>query len=172
MRLPNWTKHRVLLPWNNLGCLGFASADGKLYGDLFLGGTFGLRRTLRAFLHDEVVGARRWYTLTWNGWELDKVEPTNPFAFTRVCRRTMQPYKEVTVTFSELPDGFTPGCRLECISYPFLEDGRAQVMLRELDGVGVDLMQVDCDEVRPIDWARCTGIPANDPLDCLERSAS
>src|SRR4051812_3803987 len=166
MRARDVFQLRVLMPWRNLNCLGVKSADGRFYADLFLGGTFGLKRTLRLFVHDAALGCRRWYTLTWNGWELDKVEVTDPEQFARVARRTQRPYALVKHARS--------GVTWECISYPFVEafrdehgrmdtalyGGTAQVMARAPYDEGGELVALDCDDLRPLNFVARTGIPA------------
>lgn len=175
-RLWRILKARILMPWNNLGCLGF-KIDEQFYVDLFMSPPWiegygylwseeapgGLRRALRAFIHDGIF--RRWYTLTWQGWRLDKVEVLDLENAARIFRRTMKPYAIVQTK---------RGKKVECMSYPFLTHQHAEgnewydlpsIMVRTMPGDSSTLVEMDCDDLRPIQFSlRYTGIPANDPI--------
>jgi hypothetical protein len=83
----------------------------------------------------------------------------------RIFRRTMKPFAIVTHHRTWLP--------VELVCYPYVGQGGVPViMARAKVGDPGTLMELCCDELRPIQFAPLiTGVPANDPLPYAGRPA-
>jgi hypothetical protein len=128
------------LTWG-LGTIGLRR--GEFYADICLKPAFQL------FVNDGIV--KRWYSLP--RMRLLKVEIIDAENARRIARRTMKPW-------TWLRD--RTGHKWEAICYPFIcEDGGVKIKVRHTSGV---VMDKRCEWLRPWNFARRTGINANDPI--------
>lgn len=148
---------RILLPWaGGGGTLGLSFRNDHLrwYGDLFWSGSGG-GRTLRCFVNDGIF--RRWSTLTWNGWEVDKVEVLDAENAARIFRRTMEPCAILTLRRN--------GMQCEALNYPCPNpDNTVSITVKNIGDDSGMLDERDCDEFEFSRWYGRTGIPACDPI--------
>jgi hypothetical protein len=132
-----------------LGVIGFKTE--RFYADIHKG--WRKFPSLQMFVNDGVV--RRWYRLLPWPFELLKVEVLNADNAARIARRTMRPYAVVRRADGE---------PVECMSFPWAENGRVEVMVRKPDQPDT-LVQMGADRLRPWHfYPRKTGVPACDPV--------
>lgn len=138
-----------------LGTLGLRS--GNWYGDLFLGGTFSGKLSLRRFINDGVA-MRRWETLTRRGWRTDRIEILDAINAARIFRRTMKPY----VLLHDIRTGHV----VEAMSYPCPNPGSLHpvtIMVRTTPEDPTTLAEFDCRELGPVSFEP-TNVPAENPV--------
>lgn len=121
---------RIVMPWNNLGCLGVQVREW--YGDLHWSPSWGL------FVNDGK--SRRWLSLT--GKLKHIADDGNP-EMEKVYRKTMTPW-------ALLKD--RAGNTVECTSFPAFHEGAWMVYARRTPGEPCSAKYIRCSQLRPIQY--------------------
>lgn len=147
MKIP-FGKNRTLYI-AELGTCGIRLSE-HWYADVFLRPC----RRLGLFINDGIF--RRWYTLTWRGWVIDKLEVLDANNAARVFRRTIKPYTLIR---------HNRGHVMEAMSYPIPNsDNTVSIMARCIPEDSTSLDEFDVTEFMDELSLQPTDIPAENPV--------